>query len=117
MQIICMACHQKLPLLKTCSSNHTGQIWHNGRTDAGYRSTNALEMVLDQPPPLSVVPSSMVPTFSNTISNTGPHYSTTMNTPASKTIIPDNVLESYRLPQAKIALYLNKVKLENLEAQ
>jgi hypothetical protein len=64
-------------------------------------------MVLEQPPPLSVVPSLMIPTFSNTISNTRPHYSMTMNTSAPKTKITDDVLERYRLAQAKIAPYLN----------
>jgi hypothetical protein len=38
----------------------------------GTGQTNALEMVLDQPPPLFVVPSLVVPT----ISNTRPRYST-----------------------------------------
>jgi hypothetical protein len=59
----------------------------------------------------------MVPTFSNTISNTGPHYSTTMNTSSLKTIIPDDVFKSYRLAQAKIAPYLNKMNLENPQPQ
>jgi hypothetical protein len=49
----------------------------------------------------------MIPTFSNTISNTRPHYSMTMNTSAPKTKITDDVLERYRLAQAKIAPYLN----------
>jgi hypothetical protein len=51
----------------------------------------------------------MVPTFPNV----RPHYSTTINASASKNIIPDDVFESYRLAQAKIAPYLNKVNLEN----
>jgi hypothetical protein len=55
----------------------------------------------------------MVPTFPSTISNVGPHYSTTINASASKNIILDDVFESYRLAQAKIAPYLNKVNLEN----
>jgi hypothetical protein len=36
-----------------------------------------------------------------------------MNTLATKTIILDDVFQSYRLPQAKIAPYLNKTNLEN----
>jgi hypothetical protein len=75
--------------------------------------TGAMEMVPDQPLPISVMPNQMVPAFSNTISNVGPHYSTTMNTLAPKTIIPDDVFESYRLAQAKIDPYLNKINLEN----
>jgi hypothetical protein len=55
----------------------------------------------------------MAPTFPSTISNVGPHYSTTTNASASKIIVPDDVFESYRLAQAKIAPYLNKVNLEN----
>jgi hypothetical protein len=55
----------------------------------------------------------MVPTFSNTISNVGPHYSTIINASAPKNIIPDDVFESYMLAQAKIAPYLNKMNLEN----
>jgi hypothetical protein len=57
----------------------------------------------------------MVPTFPSTISNFGPHYNTTINALASKNIIPDDVFESYRLAQAKIAPYLNKVNLENTQ--
>jgi hypothetical protein len=53
-----------------------------------------MELVPDQPLPISVMPNQMVPTFSNTISNVGPHYSTTRNASASKNIIPDNVFES-----------------------
>jgi hypothetical protein len=79
----------------------------------GTGQTGAMEVVPNQPLPLSVVPNPMYPTFSNTISNTGPHYSTTMYTSAPKTIISDDVFESYRLAQAKIAPYLNKMKLEN----
>jgi hypothetical protein len=55
----------------------------------------------------------MVPTFFNTISSVGPHYSTTINALASKNIIPNDVFESYRLAKAKIAPYLTKVNLEN----
>jgi hypothetical protein len=55
----------------------------------------------------------MVPTFPDIINNVGPHYSTTINTSAPKNIIPDDVFESYRLAQAKIAPCLNKVNLEN----
>jgi hypothetical protein len=51
----------------------------------------------------------MVPTFSNI----GLHYSTTINAWASKNIILDDVFESYRLAQAKIDPYLNKLNLEN----
>jgi hypothetical protein len=72
-----------------------------------------MELVLDQPLPISVVPNQMVPTFSNTINSVGSHYSTTINASVSKNIIPDDVFESYRLAQAKIAPYLNKVNLEN----
>jgi hypothetical protein len=72
-----------------------------------------MELVPDQPLPISVMPNQMVLTFSNTISNVGPHYSTTINALSSKNIIPDDVFESYRLAQAKIAPYLNKVNLEN----
>jgi hypothetical protein len=79
----------------------------------GTGQTGAMELVPDQPLPISVVPNQMVPTFPNTINNVGPHYSTTINTPASKNIIPDDVFESYRLPQSKIAPYLNNVNLEN----
>jgi hypothetical protein len=55
----------------------------------------------------------MVPTFPNTISSVGPHYSTTINASASKNIISDDVFKSYRLAQAKIDPYFNKVNLEN----
>jgi hypothetical protein len=79
----------------------------------GIGQTSAMELVPDQPLPISVMPNQMVPTLSNAISNVGPHYSTTMNTSASKNIIPDDVFESYRLAQAKIAPYLNKMNLEN----
>jgi hypothetical protein len=72
-----------------------------------------MELVLDQPLPVSVVPNKIVPTLPDTISNVGPHYSTTINASASKNIIPDNVFESYRLAQAKISPYLNKENLEN----
>jgi hypothetical protein len=72
-----------------------------------------MELVPDQPLPVSVVPNQMVPTFPDTISNVGPHFSTTVNASASKNIISDDVFESYRLAQAKIAPYLNKVNLEN----
>jgi hypothetical protein len=72
-----------------------------------------MELVPDQPLPISVMPNQMVPTLSNAISNVGPHYSTTMNTSASKNIITDDVFESYMLAQAKIAPYLNKMNLEN----
>jgi hypothetical protein len=73
--------------------------------------TNVLEMLPQQPLPLFYIPSSVVRTFSNTISNTRPHYSTTVNTSAPKTIISDNVFESYMLAQDKIAPYLNKMNL------
>jgi hypothetical protein len=76
-----------------------------------------MELVPNKTLPISVVPNQMIPDFSNTISNVGPHYSTTMNTWPHKTIIPDDVFESYRLPQAKIAPYLNKMNLENPEPQ
>jgi hypothetical protein len=79
----------------------------------GTGQTGAMELVSDQPLPISGVPNQMVPTFPNTVSNIGPHYSTTTNASASKNIIPDDVFESYRLAQAKIAPYLNKVNLEN----
>jgi hypothetical protein len=36
-----------------------------------------------------------------------------MYTSAPKTVILDDVFESYRLAKAKIAPYLNKMKLEN----
>jgi hypothetical protein len=79
----------------------------------GAGQTGATDLVPDQPLPIYVVPNQMVPAFSNTISNVGPRYSTTMNTLASKNIIPDDVFESYRLAQAKIIPYLNKMNLEN----
>jgi hypothetical protein len=79
----------------------------------GTGQTGAMELVPDQPLTISVVPNQMVPTFPSTISNVGPHYSTTINASASKNIIPDDVFGSYRLAQAKIAPYLNKVNLEN----
>jgi hypothetical protein len=79
----------------------------------GTGQPGAMDLALDQPLPIFVVPNQMVPNFSNTISNTGHHYSMTMNTSAPKTIIPDDVFESYRLAQAKIAPYLNKMNLEN----
>jgi hypothetical protein len=63
------------------------------------------------------VPGSVVPTFSNTISNTRQHYSTTVNTSAQKTIILDDVFECYMLAQTKVAPYLNKMNLVNLEPQ
>ena len=68
----------------------------------------------DQPIPLSIIPSSVVPTFSNTIGNTRPQFSTTVNTSAQ---IPDDVFESYRLAQAKMAPYLNKMNLVNSAPQ
>jgi hypothetical protein len=71
----------------------------------GTDHTGAMELVLDQPLPISVMPNQMVPTFRNTISNFGPHYSTTINASASKNVIPDDVFESYWLAQAKIAPY------------
>jgi hypothetical protein len=77
----------------------------------------AMELVPDQHLPIFVVPNQMVPTFSNTISNDGPHYSKPMNTSASKNIIPDDVFESYRLAQAKIAPYINRMNLENPQPQ
>jgi hypothetical protein len=79
----------------------------------GTGQTGAMELVPNQPLSISVVPNQMVPTFPDTINNVGPHYSTTINASASKNIIPDDVFESYRLAQAKIAPYLNKVNLEN----
>jgi hypothetical protein len=72
-----------------------------------------MEFVLDQPLPIYDMSNQMVPTFSNTISNVGPHYSTTINASASKNIIPDDVFESYTLAQGTIAPYLNKVNLDN----
>jgi hypothetical protein len=83
----------------------------------GTGQTGAMELMPDQPLPIFVVPNQMVPALSNTISNTGPHYSVIMNTSAPKTIIPDDVFESYRLAQAKIAPYLNKMNLENPHPQ
>jgi hypothetical protein len=79
----------------------------------GTGQTGAMELVPDQPLPISIVPNQMVPTFPSTIGNVGPHYSKTINASASKNIIPDDVFESYMLAQAKIAPYLNKVNLEN----
>jgi hypothetical protein len=79
----------------------------------GTGQTNAMELVPNQPLPISVVPNQMVPTFCNTISSVGPHYSTTINALASKNIIPNDVFESYRLAKDKIAPYLTKVNLEN----
>jgi hypothetical protein len=79
----------------------------------GTGQTGAMELVPNQSLPISVVPNQMVPTFPDVIKNVGPHYSTTINTSAPKNIIPDDVFESYRLAQAKIAPYLNKVNLEN----
>jgi hypothetical protein len=79
----------------------------------GTGQTGAMELVLDQPLPIYVMPNQMVPTFPNTISNVGPHYSTTINASTFKNIISDDVFESYRLAQAKIAPYLNKMNLEN----
>jgi hypothetical protein len=79
----------------------------------GTGQTGAMELVPNQSLPISVVPNQMVPTFPDVIKNVGPHYSTTINTSAPKNIIPDNVFESYRLAQAKIAPYLNKVNLKN----
>jgi hypothetical protein len=64
------------------------------RSVPGTSETNALEMVPEQHLPLSTVPSSVVPTFFDTISNIGPHCSTTINTLAQKTIILDDVFES-----------------------
>jgi hypothetical protein len=75
----------------------------------GTDQTVAMELVPDQPLPVSIMPNKMVPTFPNV----GPHYSTTINTSASKNIILDDVFESYRLSRAKIVPYLNKVNLEN----
>jgi hypothetical protein len=83
----------------------------------GTGQTNEMELVPNQPLPISVMPNQMVPTFSNTISNVGPHYSMSMNTLASKYIIPDDVFESYRLAQAKLAPYFNKMNLENPQPQ
>jgi hypothetical protein len=79
----------------------------------GTGQTGAMELVPDQPLPVYVVPNQMVPTFPDTINNVGPHYGTTINASTSKNIIPDDVFESYRLAQAKIVPYLNKVNLEN----
>jgi hypothetical protein len=79
----------------------------------GTGQTGVMDLVPDQALSISIVPSQMVPTFYNTISNVGPHYSTTINASASKNIILDDVFESYRVAQAKIAPYLNKMNLEN----
>jgi hypothetical protein len=79
----------------------------------GTGQTSAMELVPDQPLPVFVVPNQMVPTFHDTIINIGPHYSTTINASAYKNIISDDMFESCRLAQAKIAPYLNKVNLEN----
>jgi hypothetical protein len=79
----------------------------------GTGQTGAMELVRYQPLPISVMPNQMVPTFPNTISSVGSHYSMTINASTSKNIISDDVFESYRLAQAKIASYLNKVNLEN----
>jgi hypothetical protein len=49
----------------------------------GTGQTGAMELVSDQPLPISVVPNQMVPTFPNV----GPHYSTAINASASKNII------------------------------
>jgi hypothetical protein len=76
-----------------------------------------MELVPDQLLLISVMPNQMVPAFSNTISNVGHHYSTTMNTSAPKNVIPDDVFECYRQAQAKIAPYLNKMNLENPQPQ
>jgi hypothetical protein len=69
----------------------------------GTDQIGAMELVPDQPLPITVVPNQMVPTFPDAINSVGPHYSTTINTSAPKNIILDNVFESYRLAQAKIA--------------
>jgi hypothetical protein len=50
----------------------------------GTSQAGAMELVPDQPLPVSVVPNQMVPTFPDTINNVGPHYSTTVNASASK---------------------------------
>jgi hypothetical protein len=76
-----------------------------------------MELVLDQPLLISVMPNQMVPAFSNTISNVGHNYSTTMNTSAPKNVISDDVFECYMQPQAKIAPYLNNMNLENPQPQ
>jgi hypothetical protein len=81
----------------------------------GTGQIGAMELVSDQPLPKSVMPNQMVPTFPNSISNVGHHYSTTINASPSKNIILYDVFESYRLAQAKIAAYLNKVNLENTQ--
>jgi hypothetical protein len=60
------------------------------------------------------MPNQMVPTFPSTIGNVGPHYSTIINASASKNINLDDVFESYRLAQTKLAPHLNKVNLEIL---
>jgi hypothetical protein len=79
----------------------------------GTGQTGAMEFVPEQPLPVSVAPNQIVPTFPDAVSNIGPHYSTTINASASKNIILDDVFECYKLAQAKIAPYLNKVNLEN----
>jgi hypothetical protein len=79
----------------------------------GIGQTGAMELVPDQSSPITVIPNQTVPTFPDAINSVGPHYSTTINTSAPKNIIPDDVFESYRLAQAKIAPYLNKVNLDN----
>jgi hypothetical protein len=79
----------------------------------GTGQTGAMEMVPDQPLPITVVPNQMVSTFPDAINNVGPHYSATINASASKNIISDDVFESYRLAQDKISPYLNKLNLEN----
>jgi hypothetical protein len=57
----------------------------------GTGQTGAMELVLDQPLPVSVKPNHMVPTFPDTINNVVSHYSTTINALTSKNIIPDDV--------------------------
>src|SRR6187551_2062104 len=79
--------------------------------------TNALELVHDQPMPLSVLPDSMVYAHTNTLGTAKPQFSTTINTSAQRNVIPDDVFESYRLAQAKIAPYLNKMNLESVQPQ
>jgi hypothetical protein len=83
----------------------------------GTSQTGAMEWGPDKSLPISVVPNQMVLTFPDTINNVGPHYNTTINASASKNIISDDVFESYRLAQAKITPYLNKVNLENPQPQ
>jgi hypothetical protein len=79
----------------------------------GTGQTGAMDLVPDQSLPIYVVPNQMIPIFPDIINNVGPHYSTTINALAPKNIIPDDVFESYRIAQVKIAPYLNKVNLEN----